>query len=223
MIDDYHAPCPWRSLRDVHLPARLRAGRFEWARSKKPTQLEAENPKLPCKHRSTDFSDGREHIMQKAAPELPGDVIGERYPGVRSTFPSAELSYQCDSFPAENAAVSETVNPTAGELFGRVCGRRIRRSEPRAHLNAPLWLTSLQKPGVFEVVPTENVSRAGVQMLTQRFWDPAEMVLVSSPPGFCLQGSVVYCKKLPSDDYVLGIRLNAPVEHWMDTLGLGKS
>ena len=170
------------------------------------------------------FSDGKEHMMQKAALELPGEVIGRHYPGVPSTFPSAGLSYKFDSLQEENAAVSETVNPTAGELFGaRVCGKRIRRSEPRVPLNAPLWLTSLQKPGVFEVVPTENVSTAGVQMVTQKFWDHAEMVLVSSPPGFCLQGSVVYCNKLASDDYVLGIRLNAPVEDWIETLGLDDS
>jgi hypothetical protein len=84
-----------------------------------------------------------------------------------------------------------------------------------------LWLTSLQKPGVFEIVPTENVSRFGVRMVTQEFWEPAELVLVSSPPGFCVQGSVVYCKKLPSDAYVLGVQLNAPVEDWIETFGLG--
>jgi hypothetical protein len=90
-------------------------------------------------------------------------------------------------------------------------------------LNAPLWLTSLQRPGVFEVVPTKNVSRFGIQMVTQEFWEPADLVLVSSPPGFCVQGLVVYCKKLPSEDYLLGIRLDAPVEEWMERLGLGES
>jgi hypothetical protein len=62
-----------------------------------------------------------------------------------------------------------------------------------------------------------------MRMVTQELWEPAEVVLVSSPPGFCVQGSVVYCKKLPSDDYVLGISLDAPVENWTDTLGLGES
>jgi hypothetical protein len=101
--------------------------------------------------------------------------------------------------------------------------RRIDRSEPRARLSTPLWVTSLRKPGVFEVVPTENVSRFGIQMVTQEFWEPTELVLVSSPPGFCVQGSVVYCKKLPSDAYVLGIRLNAPVEDWMEALAFEES
>jgi hypothetical protein len=99
----------------------------------------------------------------------------------------------------------------AERLFG--AGRRIGRSEPRDDLSAPLWLTSLHKPGVFEVAPTENVSRFGIRVLTQEFWRPGELVLVSSPPGFWVQGSVVYCKELPSEDYLLGIRLDAPVEH----------
>jgi hypothetical protein len=106
----------------------------------------------------------------------------------------------------------------AGLLFD--APRRIGRSEPRARLSASLWVTSLRKPGVFEVVPMENASRFGIQIVTQEFWEPAEAVLVSSPPGFCVQGSVVYCKKLPSDDYMLGIRLDAAVEQWMEELGL---
>jgi len=101
--------------------------------------------------------------------------------------------------------------------------RSLERSEVRDRLSASLWVTSLERPGVFEVVPTENISRSGVRMVTQELWEPAEVLLVSSPPGFCVQGSVVYCKKLPSDDYVLGISLDAPVENWTDTLGLGES
>jgi hypothetical protein len=133
-------------------------------------------------------------MTQKAALEFPGDVAREHSLGEWLPSPSA-----------------------AGLLFG--APRRIGRSEVRGCLSVPLWLTSLQKPGVFEVVPAVNVSRFGIQMVTQEFWEPAKLVLVSSPPGFCVQGSVVYCKKLPSDDYILGIRLDAPVEHWIEALG----
>jgi hypothetical protein len=112
--------------------------------------------------------------------------------GERATFPPAALSCNFDSIP---------------------------RSEPRAHISAPLWLTSLRKPRVFEIAPAENVSRFDIQVAAQEFWEPAELVLVSSPPGFCVQGSVVYCKKLPSDNYLVGIRLDAPVEHWVEALG----
>ncbi len=110
----------------------------------------------------------------------------------------------------------ESPIPVTVPLFRELAG--ISRSEPRAALNALLWITSLRKPGVFEVVPTENVSRTGVQLITQKSWEPDGMVLVSSPPGLCRQGTVVYCRKLPSDNYVLGIRLSAPVEDWIKTL-----
>jgi hypothetical protein len=100
--------------------------------------------------------------------------------------------------------------------------RRIGRSEPRDYASMPLWLTSLHKPGVFEVVPTQNVSRFGIRVVTQEFWEPGGLVVASSPPGFWAQGSVVYCKKRSSDDYVVGIRLDAPVEHWMEALGLSQ-
>ena len=121
------------------------------------------------------------------------------------------------TLPSE-AVREKSANPVAV----RVCSglARIPRSEPRAALNALLWVTSLHKPGVFEAVRTENVSRMGIQLLTQKFWEPDELVLVSSPPRLCQQGSVVYCRRLPSDDYVLGIRLSAPVEHWIKIFGL---
>jgi len=116
------------------------------------------------------------------------------------------------------AVCEKSANPVAVPLCRRLA--RIPRSEPRATLNALLWITSLHKPGVFEVVPTENVSRMGIQLVAQKFWEPDELVLVSSPPGLCQHGSVVYCRRLPSDDYVLGIQLSAPVEHWIKIFGL---
>src|SRR5258706_16383801 len=64
--------------------------------------------------------------------------------------------------------------------------RSIQRSEPRAHLSTPMWLTSLRRPGVLEVVPTENISRPGIRLVTRDFWEPAEPVLFSPPPGFCV-------------------------------------
>jgi hypothetical protein len=100
------------------------------------------------------------------------------------------------------------------------CGalRRTGRSEARLPLSVPVWVTSLRRPGVFEVVPTENVSTLGIRLVTQQSWEPGETVLVSSPPGLCVQGSVVYCKNLPGDDHFLGIRLDAPIERWMAAL-----
>lgn len=109
--------------------------------------------------------------------------------------------------------------PVSRPLVG--ASQSIERSA-RERLSASLWLTSLQRPGVFEVVPTENISRS-MQMVTREFWKPNELILVSSPPGFCVQGSVVYCKKLPSDDYFVGISLEAPGGDWTETFGFAES
>jgi hypothetical protein len=137
-------------------------------------------------------------MTQVVPPELPTDVAGEHSLG--------------ESLPSPCVA---------GRLFG--ARRGTGRSEVRDCLSALLWLTSLKKPGVFEVVRTENVSRCGIQIVTQELWVPAEAVLVSSPPGFWVQGSVVYCKNLPSEDYLVGIVFDVPVGNWMETLGLGES
>jgi hypothetical protein len=163
-------------------------------------------------------------MTQRASLEFPEDVAGERILGKCLRFPSVWLSGNFDSLLAENGAVSETADPMAAVLFG--AGKwsgRTRRSEARTHLSAPLWLTSLRRPGVLELAPVKNVSRQGIKMVTQELWEPAEPVLVSSPPGLLVQGSIVYCKKLPSDDYDLGIRLDTPVGHWFETLGLGEA
>jgi hypothetical protein len=123
-----------------------------------------------------------------------------------------------ESLEREYSCAECTPVPSVGGL-SRGASRRIQGLQARATVSAFVWLTSLGKPGVFEVVPTEDVSRFGIQAVTQAFWEPAERVLVSSPPEFCVQGSVAYCKKLPSDDYILGIRFDTPVDKWRETLG----
>jgi hypothetical protein len=163
-------------------------------------------------------------MMQSTVLEFPEVEVKEKFFGERSTFLSAMRNYESDSLDAvaEDATVSEAGTSMAATLFGaRGRSGRIQRSEARANLNAPLWVTSLCKPGIFEVVPTANVSRMGIRLVTQIPWEPDETVLVSSPPELCREGSVVYCRKLPSDDYALGIRLDAPVEHWTETLAHG--
>ena len=151
-------------------------------------------------------------MTQNAVLEFPEEVVGERSLEQSSSFLSVGSNYKLDSLVAKKSAVSS---------FGT--RGRIPRSEVRAHLSTPLWVTSLDKPAVFEIVPTENISRLGIQVVARKFWEPAELVLVSSPPGFFVQGSVVYCKKLPSDDHLLGIRLDATVERWIETLGPAES
>lgn len=143
-------------------------------------------------------------MRQEALIEAPESFAVERF--LRGPSPSPP------SVPNREAQHS------AAKLFGPPV--KICRSAARNVFSVPLWITSLQRPAVFEVLSTEDVSKFGVQMISQQSWRPAEQVLVSSPPDFRRSGCVVYCKKLPSEDYLLGIRLDAPVEDWIGTLGL---
>src|SRR5260370_37580555 len=75
-------------------------------------------------------------------------------------------------------------SPSVAGLLVRA-PRSVDRSEARDYVNAPLWLTSLERPGVLEGAPTKNVSRFGIQMVAQGFWEPVDLLLASSRPGFC--------------------------------------
>jgi len=60
--------------------------------------------------------------------------------------------------------------------------------------------------GSFEVVPTKNVSRFGIQMVAQEFW--SQPTWYSFHPRLDLHprlGRVL--QEAPSEDYILGIRL----------------
>jgi hypothetical protein len=144
--------------------------------------------------------------MQEVQTESSQNVNGGPYLLDRSHFPS----------PGPNGKPGDI----AEKLFGTAS--RMRRAA-RKRLNIPLWLTSLHRPGVFELLPTENVSNSGVQMVSPEPWEPDEQVLLSSPPGFLVQGSVAYCRKLPSENHILGIRFHAPMEDWIRMLGPERS
>jgi hypothetical protein len=147
---------------------------------------------------------GEENIKPEVLVESPQNFTAAHLLRQRSPFPS----------PVPNCKPDDVT----GKLFGP--SPQDQRSAPRVHLKVHLWLTSLHRPGVFEIVLTVNVSNLGIQMVAQDSWEPAEQVLVSSPPRFLVRGSIVYCQKRPSDDHLLGIRCDAPAENWIETLGL---
>jgi len=166
------------------------------------------------RHSSADSRIGVEHMTQSTALEEEG--FREGFFGPRSTFLSAGLNYAL----TDSAVVSKTDDCVTGVLSrARRWDGKIQRSESRAQVSVPLWLTSLNNPGVLELVSSENISRFGIRIVTQESWEAGELVLVSSPPGFCVHGSVAYCKKLPSDDHIVGIRFMSPAEQWRETLG----
>jgi hypothetical protein len=87
-------------------------------------------------------------------------------------------------------------------------GQRIWR---RQSVAVPVWITSLDNGGVFELTMTENISPRGVRVVTRKCWNTYEQVLVSAPPEFSSVARIVYCQPLPSEDFALGISLKNPV------------
>ncbi len=85
-------------------------------------------------------------------------------------------------------------------------------------LTDPVWLTSLDNGGEFEISTAENASTTGVRVVTSKPWKPNESVLISQPPGFCAVGRIAYCHQTPSENFVLGISLEAPPSDWLRSL-----
>ncbi len=93
-----------------------------------------------------------------------------------------------------------------------------RRVEVRVPLTGPMWLTSLENGGEFEITTTENASTTGARVVTSKPWKPNESVLISQPPGFCAIGRIAYCHQMPSENFALGISLEASPSDWLQSL-----
>jgi hypothetical protein len=92
------------------------------------------------------------------------------------------------------------------------------RLELTVALTGPVWLTSLDNGGEFEISTAENASTTGVCVVTSKPWKPNESVLISQPPGFCAVGRIAYCHQMPSENFALGISLEAPPSDWLRSL-----
>ena len=92
------------------------------------------------------------------------------------------------------------------------------RLELRGALAGPVWLTSLDNGGEFEISTAENASTTGVRVVTSKPWKPNESVLISQPPRFCAVGRIAYCHRMPSENFALGISLEPPPSDWLQNL-----
>jgi hypothetical protein len=79
-------------------------------------------------------------------------------------------------------------------------------------------LVELAPPGTQdfkEAAIAENVSARGMRVATERVWYPGDSVLLSSPEsGFRTQARVVYCQRLESNKFAVGLELVAPLMEW---------
>jgi hypothetical protein len=93
-----------------------------------------------------------------------------------------------------------------------------RRVEIRVPLRGPMWLTSLENGGEFEISTIENASTTGARVVASRPWKSNESVLISQPPAFCAAGRITYCRQLPSENFALGICLETSPSDWISSL-----
>jgi|SRR5215467_11372435 len=72
---------------------------------------------------------------------------------------------------------------------------------------------------VAEYASTENVSSHGIRVRTDRPWKPDTPVLIQSSQGeFWARARVVYCQKLKSQVFALGLQFPAGTSDWMLSL-----
>jgi hypothetical protein len=68
------------------------------------------------------------------------------------------------------------------------------RIEKRLPTSAPVYLASLGEPHARERTGTENVSPHGARVISKRFWQPGEELLITPLAGeFPQVGKVIYC------------------------------
>ena len=88
---------------------------------------------------------------------------------------------------------------------------RTGRVEKRVHLEVPMQIFGLQKPGFTDLpekTTTENISTHGVRVLTKRALPPQERLLVTSLNGSeePMPARVVYCQPLAEGVFGVGLQ-----------------
>ncbi len=89
------------------------------------------------------------------------------------------------------------------------------RSERRIPKILTAELSRPDAPGPREMTFTENVSPRGVRVTTVRHWQPGTRVQVTFlRNGVQSQGRIVYCQRVESGNFALGLELPWEVERW---------
>ena len=89
------------------------------------------------------------------------------------------------------------------------------RREKRTPMEVPVVLSHPNKNPHKERTLTENVSPQGVRVTTVQRWQPGTRVLVTFlGNGVRSQGRIVYCERVESGKFVLGLELPWQVQRW---------
>lgn len=89
-----------------------------------------------------------------------------------------------------------------------------RRAESRIpkRMRVRLWDPKSRR---FEITPTVDISCHGARVVSKRFWQPNERLLVQSIRGSLYsRARVAHYRSLPHDSYLIGLHLHHPTEDW---------
>jgi hypothetical protein len=90
-----------------------------------------------------------------------------------------------------------------------------RRSERRIPKRLAAELSRLDESVPMEMTFTENVSPRGARVTTVQRWQPGTSVLVTfRRDTIRSQGRIVYCQRVESGNFALGLELPWQVQRW---------
>ena len=94
------------------------------------------------------------------------------------------------------------------------------RLETRVQRRVGLELSGPDKPLIYEITFTENVSPHGARVLSKRRWSPNDSVLVKLPQEGCpSRARITYCQPLEEDEFATGLQFSFLV-YWIGSRSL---
>jgi hypothetical protein len=89
------------------------------------------------------------------------------------------------------------------------------RSDRRITKEVAVELARADASQLREMAIAQNVSARGMRVATEGVWLPGDPVLLSSPEsGARTQARVVYCQRMESNRFAVGLELLAPLGEW---------
>ncbi|MGB7284472.1 MAG: hypothetical protein WBE13_19565 [Candidatus Acidiferrum sp.] len=96
---------------------------------------------------------------------------------------------------------------------------RSGRLEKRIRLAVPVQISSVLEPAAGERTTTENVCSLGIRVLTHRARESNERLIISSLAGESRGlARVVYCERLPSGSFAIGLQFQGVRVNWSKDL-----
>ena len=106
-------------------------------------------------------------------------------------------------------------------LFDREQILAEHRMEARIPRRVGLELSGPDKPPIYEITFTENVSLHGARVVTKRRWSPNDCVLVKLPEdGLPARARISYCQPSKEDEFAMGLQFSLAIYDW-DRLPVG--